>query len=969
MSTHTKKPNDTKNEEIGLTPVTLSAPKGGRTNYLEWLDYAVDVFGPKYGKLASVLKTHAPYEVPRVTPADWAIIANDDEDDEEDFEDDIEFTDANRRELKLRAYAARIAEVRELQKDKPKFFYALWAMMSIESRQLVTAQEDFAAANANEDPNELLRIIRVTHHTNMNGGGNATQALEDLMRKQQEFALFRQRPSQSIATFKKQFTDTCCQTLVSMGATPYEENALAMLFLMKLDSARHGSMMLELKNQASRGIAYPTTLEEAYNLASNWHSSVTYSKGDPGRGDSNLHTIFVLSDNVVGTRTNPSHDGKGKQDTKANRGGGNNNKSKPSKAADEGTDKSNADKRSNTAKGKHVTFSPTANKNRSRKCYACGSVDHIVSECPYNTYRAQNVNLVVSEAIGAVDSCDEEDDDNDDVSEDDDYLFGCGNSTTNMVVCDELFPTEEHNNHTILAAARSGQFGDNVIMMDCAAGVSLFRNAGLLHDVESIKCGSVAGVNKDAPGLKISKKGQFSDIGEVAQSDGAVANILSQAQMVERGHRVSYDSDEDEYTLTTPRHIRVFSRKLLPEGYKSRFYTHILVNTVQDNLRRYTTREVNQAKKAKELQRRLGFPSARSTIQILSKGIVNCDVTTADVRNADAIYGTSVAALKGKTKKRSSSIATPILAPRVTQVQQTMQVDVMFVKEIPFLIAVFSPLGLTVCSHLKDRGIHSVGRALKSFIGHAHSRNFDIQEIRVDGEGALAALAVQLQSTEGVTVIPAGPGEHVPVVERMIQTVKGRVRAHENTLPYVMPKHIIIGCVLAMVRNINLQPNIQSLDGVSPLEQYTGIKLDAKRDLRCGCGDYVQARVPVTDNTMKSRTDGCITLYPSGNTTGSVVMLKLSTMQTVVRDQFQVLPMPDEVINFLTQTAARQGYTRGKVEPLPMNAVPADTILENEDANHDDDGAGDNNLPPLPTMQHIGDNSSIPVDVMPPTSA
>ena len=39
----------------------------------------------------------------------------------------------------------------------------------------------------------------------------------------------------------------------------------------------------------------------------------------------------------------------------------------------------------------------------------------------------------------------------------------------------------------------------------------------------------------------------------------------------------------------------------------------------------------------------------------------------------------------------------------------------------------------------------------------------------------------------GIVVDVAGPGQHVPVVERKIQTIKERVRAQENSqLLYVM---------------------------------------------------------------------------------------------------------------------------------------------------------------------------------------
>ena len=54
----------------------------------------------------------------------------------------------------------------------------------------------------------------------------------------------------------------------------------------------------------------------------------------------------------------------------------------------------------------------------------------------------------------------------------------------------------------------------------------------------------------------------------------------------------------------------------------------------------------------------------------------------------------------------------------------------------------------------------------------------------------------------------------------------------------------------------------------------------------------------------------------AGNPTGSVLILHLATNRVVTRDQFKVLPMPDlVVVEYLTATARKEGYTRAAVDP------------------------------------------------------
>ena len=55
-------------------------------------------------------------------------------------------------------------------------------------------------------------------------------------------------------------------------------------------------------------------------------------------------------------------------------------------------------------------------------------------------------------------------------------------------------------------------------------------------------------------------------------------------------------------------------------------------------------------------------------------------------------------------------------------------------------------------------------------------------QLRTDGEGALGAMRDELSGL-GIVLDISGPGQHVPVIERKIQTVKERVRrAHVNNL-------------------------------------------------------------------------------------------------------------------------------------------------------------------------------------------
>ena len=458
-------------------------------------------------------------------------------------------------------------------------------------------------------------------------------------------------------------------------------------------------------------------------------------------------------------------------------------------------------------------------------------------------------------------------------------------------------------------------FSPTEVLLDNQASKSIFKNSNLLSNIRHEDPFFIGGIDGTSKGLKVSESGDFGGLGRVGLSRSAAANVLSKTQMLDGGKRVSYDQDEDVYRLTGGLSTYTFGRKILNNGRKSGHYAcemtdSAFIATVTNNMRRFTKQEVSRARNVRELMTRLAFSSSAAIISMINHGIMNSDVTAEDVHNADAIWGTGIEALKGKTNKKASIAATSVLAPRVTQVQQILTVDIFFVKKIPFLMGLFIPLNLAMCAHLKNRTGSVVAASIRTFLSTASSRGFDCVQLRSDGEGAVESMRSELNSC-GITLDIAGPGQHVPAVERMIQSVKKRVRCYENSLPYVMTRLLLIMCVLFCVSRVNMQPSSTATDHVSPLEQFSGRKLDAKLDLRVGFGDYVHATVPVTDNTLSPRTQGCIAMLPTGTLTGSVKMWCLRHDSTVTRDQFVILPMPDMVASYITAIASSQGYQRG----------------------------------------------------------
>jgi hypothetical protein len=185
--------------------------------------------------------------------------------------------------------------------------------------------------------------------------------------------------------------------------------------------------------------------------------------------------------------------------------------------------------------------------------------------------------------------------------------------------------------------------------------------------------------------------------------------------------------------------------------------------TVEENLSCYTKREIEQARKARELLVRMGFPSVQQANRTVSSGS-NFDVSARDFEIADAIWGKDVASLKGKTKKRATPVADINISSTRARQDQVLSVDIMFVQKLAVLIGVATPLDLTLATSLSSldllrpsRAAGIVRKGLQYFLGVLSSQNFKTRLIMTDGEGAVAKLVTE-KNALGVEVDISGAG-------------------------------------------------------------------------------------------------------------------------------------------------------------------------------------------------------------------
>ena len=139
----------------------------------------------------------------------------------------------------------------------------------------------------------------------------------------------------------------------------------------------------------------------------------------------------------------------------------------------------------------------------------------------------------------------------------------------------------------------------------------------------------------------------------------AIANVLS-LKLVKEKYHIKYNSNKDDgFVVTKPTREKFkfiqsglglhYLDMMLQDRNKS-VDTTLVVNTVKENKKNYTNNDYLHALRARELQVTMGQPSTATFVEALkSNGLLNCQVTPADVKAAEQIFGPDIGSLKGKT--------------------------------------------------------------------------------------------------------------------------------------------------------------------------------------------------------------------------------------------------------------------------------------------------------------------------------
>jgi hypothetical protein len=326
----------------------------------------------------------------------------------------------------------------------------------------------------------------------------------------------------------------------------------------------------------------------------------------------------------------------------------------------------------------------------------------------------------------------------------------------------------------------------------------------------------------------------------------------------------------------------------------------MMINTVLGNLEGYTRHEMDKAQQARRLQRMIGNPIERELVGMVHEKLTaNCPVTMQEVHNANRIFGSDLANLRGKTtRKQPEHIRVDYVEIPQNLINMhkyvTLVADVMFVNGLPFLVTLARGISLVMIEFLPSQTAKRLALTVELVLKVYARGGFVVQTMMMDME-----FKKLVDLLPNVVINTTAAQEHVGEIEQKIRVIKERARGTMNTLPYSqLPKLIIIELMHFCVMWMNaFLVKLGISKKWSPRELISRHKLDAKLHCKTPFGAYCEMHTDLDiKNTMEPRTKWGICLGPTGNMQGSYKFMSLSTGKKIVRRKFTEMSMTESVM-------------------------------------------------------------------------
>ena len=764
---------------------------------------------------------------------------------EEEDEDNLSYIDKMILQQEVKEYVARTKKYKD---NMNKAYGLILGQCTQGVKNKLEARRDWEELESEHDPIQLLQAIKAITQDYQ----DSKYPIASIYKALTTLFNIRQEEKEGLSAYIKRFKNAqdimeaqhgkldLMQYVTKMD--DYEEDQhdefeaqaynqlLAYIFVQGADPKRSGDLLKELSNDFALGAdKYPKDVATAASAVANY-------KPDKGRNFTNYNKIKNSNNkNDLEMRTGFAQKGK------------------------------NKDKLSNVT------------------CFRCHQKGHYARDCPPENKPIGTTNVQTEEQIGQNTNDTSETNNNNNNSNNDNNASHERQQTNFLIHGINL-----HENRQDL------EYLKKVALLDNQSTADIFCNKDYLRNIRKVN--ETLQLNTNGGVLQCNQKGDLPGYGEVWYDEGAIANIISMSNAEKSGrYLITYDphigfrmknlfngneivfkrdkaglfatpmeqqcpsaqnnnqicAKEQQNNLictkeasTEVRHTTTV--QIAPLLCAPHLYGSNLMNTVEENKKLYTKRQVARAEIARKLYQVIGYPSLRDYKHIIqTHQIKNCPVTIEDINISEKIYGPDVYAIKGKTVRKKPKVVVNDYIEIPKELIKAHKgiilcADIMFIDQVPFLVTMSKYIRFITIRYIPDRKKETLMEALDDTFIKYNNAGFIIKELHVDPE--FECLQQEMEINE-IKVNLTAAEEHQSDIERLFRVIKERFRAIYHRCPFAMwPKIMIICGASEAVKWLNTFPPAGGISTTySPCTIITGKPVDYDKHCHIQFGSYVQA--------------------------------------------------------------------------------------------------------------------------------
>ena len=758
-------------------------------------------------------------------------------------------------------------ELKIRRKELSNLFGLVTSLLSTHSLHLTTSHQNYPEAEEQQDGFKLWKIVYNQHITSDPYMDRGVQKLKI----QQRLYNIHQKINEDIHTYYESFQQAL-QNYNDFNLTKIPDREQAILFLQGLNRQKYDQLHQDINNCPNQYLYIHKTLHEAYSFAVNYRCSTN------NRNNLNINNVF----NTESRRNHKKYKNKHHHNNN-----GNNNKSDNNK---------NDNQQNNT----QVNQQDSTNNSNTTQSNGDNSNGEQLKYCKYHKYCKHSTSecnkLKKASLLELVN-------------------LSTNNSKPNIPL---ILSTETEND------INDPDYDDpNVILLDSCAQISLFNNANPLSNITTIDEDIfISGINNNGEFIRTNYTGKYNNISKfnILISNKVKRNVIYLADIV-KNYNTKWDHKNQIFTI-----IGDNDNKL---KFKIIHDVLCMIHNYQPDYQvLFTNNEKRRAELVKEIQRKLAYESDSGlSLAIKQSAISNLPVTSKDIKNARSLFGPDIAAIKGKSTTSRTKITQFETSDKLEDKSLQLYMDIMYINKDPYLITISKPMNLTTAIQLREfnknnpKTSNAVEQAIISIINTYRSHSYFIYELYCDNDSVFHTLPKAVNPYSCKVNYVAPKSDTIATIDRKIRFIKDRCRSILCGLPYKVPSYLFKYLISFVISRINLiNHSYTNISNTSPKELLTGIRTDYNKDIRHYFGEYIQAIVPESDNSMNERTNGCIALSPSDDKDGSILCFHIKTRRIIKRNKWISLPITEDIIEVMNNLAKEENgeiifeYQNEKIE-------------------------------------------------------